>query len=36
LAVIAAVTLIVTLTVQPHPENRLGSEKIAPGATAAR
>jgi MFS transporter, MHS family, proline/betaine transporter len=36
LAVIAAVTLIVTLTVQPHPENRLGPEKIAPGATAAR
>jgi MFS transporter, MHS family, proline/betaine transporter len=36
LAVIAAVTLIVTLTVQPHPENPLGSAKIASGATAAR
>jgi MHS family proline/betaine transporter-like MFS transporter len=34
LAVIAAVTFIVTLTVQPHPENRLRSEKLAADASA--
>ena len=35
LVVIAAVTFIVTLTIRPHPENRLGSGKIAAGASAA-
>ena len=34
LVVIAAVTFIVTLTVQPHPENRLRSEKLAADASA--
>jgi MHS family proline/betaine transporter-like MFS transporter len=35
LVVIAAVTFIVTLTVQPHPENRLEAGKIAASASAA-
>ena len=35
LVVIAAVTFIVTLTIRPHPENRLGSGKIAAGPSAA-
>jgi MHS family proline/betaine transporter-like MFS transporter len=36
LVAIAAVTFVVTLTVQPHPENRLGSGRLASGASAGR